>query len=336
MADFGLDLNAYFAAKRAAVTPDKLTALADASESKTADLLRRRLEAEQTRKQMADAEAAHANSWVGKLGLDNGSFTANRVNDVASLVSGASRLMGQVASLPINLGAMANTSGLTENEYAAYNRSLVNAQVDGDADILGRQTQNGLTVKEKFDSANSLRKDARGVNDTVDLTKIVEQSNRNSLNKDLGDTFDANWGKVTSGKVADTLSGLGGLALNTGEALVTNPSAVREYVLENAPQLLVGAVGKAGQAVMGASNIGYAADTYQQGLEAYAKNHGGQLPPKEQRDRMSLQAAALAVAEQGGDMAGENQLQRESEKHHQSGHRGFCHGSHHRRYSDPS
>lgn len=304
MATSGLDLNAYFAAKRAAVTPDKLTALADASESKTAALLQRRLEAEQTRNQIAAQEAASANSWAGRLGLEPESFMSNRVNDVASVVSGASRLVGHVASLPVNAAAMASTSELEESEYAAYNRNKISTPLEGDADILGRLTNNGLTVKEKFDNANVQRSNARGVNDFFNLTKIVDQTNRNNLNKDLGDSFDANWGKVTSGNVMDTVTGLGGLALNTGEALVTNPSAVREYVLENAPQLLVGALGKAGKVAMAASNVGYGADTYQQGIEAYAKKNGGQLPPEEERQRMALQAVALSALEQTGDVAG--------------------------------
>lgn len=302
MATSGLDLDAYFASKATAAAPDKLSALREASRSKVEELKAFKVGADQWNAQRAVEAEASKQSWVGKLDLEPGSFTANRVNDAASLVSGTGRLAGHIASLPINVAAMANTMGLSETEYAAYNRSITGTPEQGDDDILGRMPNNGLlSVKQKFDNAAALRTTARGINDTTDLTKIVEQTNRNSLNKDLGESFDANWGKLTSGNMGETASGLAGMLANTGAAILSNPSAVREYIVENAPQLFVGAAGKAGQVAMGASNIGYAADTYQKGIEAYAKKNSDQLPPEKVRLRMATQAASLAVLEHAGD-----------------------------------
>lgn len=304
MATTGLDIDAYFASKQPKSVEDKLTALSVATRNKLAGLQAFKAEADQWRVQRAVDEELSKNSWAGKLGLEQEGVAANAVNGVASVVAGTSRLAGHIASLPVNAGAMVSTLGATQQEYDAYNRSLAGTSLAGDGAILDTARDGGLSARARFENAEVLRKKSRGINETMDLSKIVEQTNRNNLNKDLGEGFDANWGKITSGKVGDTLAGVAGLAANTGSALLSNPMGVGEYVLENAPQLLVGALGKAGQVAMASSNAGYAADVYQQGIEAYAKKNGGQLPPEEQRERMSLQAAALALAEQGGDMAG--------------------------------
>lgn len=304
MATSGLDLDAYFAARQSKSVDDKLSALAAATREKLAGLQAFKAEADQWRVQRAAEEEASKNSWVGKLGLEREGVVANAVNGVASVVAGTSRLAGHIASLPVNAGAMASTLGATQQEYDAYNRSLAGTALSGDELILDTAREGGLSARARFENADVLRKKSRGINDTLDLSKIVEQSNRNNLNKDLGEGFDANWGKITSGKVGETLAGVAGLAANTGSALLSNPMGVGEYVLENAPQLLVGAVGKVGQVAMAASNAGYAADTYSQGVENYQKKNGGQLPSQEWRDEKALQSAGLALAEQGGDMAG--------------------------------
>lgn len=240
--------------------------------------------------------AARKESWVDQIGIADG-FLANRVNDVASLASGASRMVGDIATLPLNVGAALKTVGATEDEYAAYNRVQQ-----------GSTDPNDLKAAKQFQNADQVRGMAKSVRDTFDLSSIVDQSNRESLSADLGDDFEANWGKVTAGwkdgKPGDMASGIAGLLLNAGEAVVTNPSAAREYIIENAPQLFTGMLGVAGKTAMAASNIGYAADTYRKGLEEYAAKNGGALPPEEERTKRAIYAATLAGAEQAGDMLG--------------------------------
>jgi len=265
--------------------------------------------------QHAAEKAAYDNSWVGKIGLESGGFFANRVNDAASLVSGASRLAGQTLSLPVNTASFMETAGNTEQETQAYNRYVSGKPQTGDIAILETpKGADGSTALSNFQNADKLRGAARDVNNTFDLNKIVDPVNRNKLSQDLGNGFDAPWAKLKEGAeqvsrgnlsgTGDVAKGIAGLLSTAGSAILSNPSAVREYVLENAPQLLVGAAGKAGQVGMAASNIGYAVDTYQQGIENYAKANNGQLPPEEQRQRMAFQAATLALAEEGSDLIG--------------------------------
>ena len=235
-------------------------------------------------------------SWSGKLGLESGSFLGNRVNDAASLVSGGSRLVGDLITLPVNAVATAATLNSTRDDYDAYRRVQQ-----------GSTDSYDLSRAEAFQTAEKARGVAGDIRETFDLSGIVDQTNRNSLTSALGSEFESNWTKVTSGwedgKPSDVVSGVAGLLMNAGEAVVTNPSAAREYIIENAPQLFVGGVaGKVGKTVLGASNVGYAADTYRQGLEKYAAENGGALPPEAERNRMALYAASLAAAEQVGDV----------------------------------
>ena len=310
----------YFASKLSSVDlTKKLTDLAQASRTKADGLRAMHSEAAAVQAQKIAAQNASDASLVGKLGLEAGSFIGNRVNDVASVVSGASRLLGQVVSLPVNAAGMAVTVNATKQDYKDYN-NRGNAWNPADPAVTERLNEPAFagstsTMKDAFDTAGKLRGVSRAVNNFFDLSGIVEQTNRDSLNKDMGEGFQKNWDKVTGGwdagkhgdfakAGAGVVSGVAGLLLNAGEAVITNPSAVREYVVENAPQLFVGAAGKVGQAAMAASNMGYAADNYQQGIENYAKKNNGALPPAEERQRMAVLAASLAVAEHAGDHLG--------------------------------
>lgn len=308
------DFNAYLANRLSTASiNDKLSAIESATQQKVAQLDEKQAKFEAARK--AEIEAYEA-SWAGQLGLDGGGFAANRINDVASLVSGASRLVGNTLALPASVASMGVMAGVTEDEVAAFNRYKAGQSQPGDlATLAAPKDEKGTTALSQIASAEEFRDKARAVNDTFDLSKIVEQTNRQGLIRDLGDGFDKSWSQVTQGwdegkkgnflsATAGIAKGLGGLLANAGEAIVTNPSAVREYVIENAPQLLLGAYGKAGQAAMAASNVGYAVDTYQQGIENYAKTNQGQLPDEGTRNRMAMQAVTLALAEQAGDMVG--------------------------------
>lgn len=102
-------------------------------------------------------------------------------------------------------------------------------------------------------------------------------------------------------RAGEIVSGMAGLLANAGRAAINNKSGVASYVAENLPQLAVGAFGPAGHTLMTASNVGYAADNYQKGLENYAKANNGKLPSRDEQDYMARMAATLAVAEQLGD-----------------------------------
>lgn len=315
MTDFNPD--EYFNSKFDATLSNKMQDLADASAFKIEALKQYRSVADANMVAQEQAKEKNKNSWVGKLGLEEGSFTANRVNDVASLVSGTGRLAGHIASLPVNMYGGEMTSDATSEDYAAYNRYTQNKATPEDLIRLEGtfSEKSAISKLARFQEAEKSRQAARGVNEFFDVTKIVNQSNREVLGDGIGQSFKENWGKITGGwdeatrndflkGSGEMVSGMANLLYSTGKAVIENPSGVREYVIENAPQLLIGVLGKAGQVSMAASNIGYAADYYQQGVEAYQAKNNGQLPPDEDRQRMATMAATLALAEQLGDKAG--------------------------------
>lgn len=247
-------------------------------------------------------------SWSDKLGLDAGGFASNRVNDAASLVSGASRLAGQVAGIVPSVAGAFDMDPVNAGDVDAYNRAKTGVATPEDLERLDRIPQPGSpSVLERIESGTKNRERARGVSEAFNLEGIVDQTNRKALTEDISSDFKPAFDKLKSGwdngNVGEMAAGVGSLLYNAGDAVVRNPAGVREFIIENLPQLAVGAVGKAGQAVMTASNVGYAMDTYQKGIEEYAKANGGQLPPDEVRGRMATQAATLALAEQAGDVA---------------------------------
>jgi hypothetical protein len=139
--------------------------------------------------------------------------------------------------------------------------------------------------------------------DQESATNYIQQLNKQAVeSKDQfvelgakGNTKDA------MDRAGEIVSGMAGLLSSAGRAAMDNKSGVASYVAENLPQLAVGAFGPAGHTLMTASNVGYAADNYQKGLENYAKANNGKLPSRDEQDYMARMAATLAVAEQLGD-----------------------------------
>lgn len=310
------DANAYFAAKAAQGNlTDKFSALEAASAAKTQALEEHRLVSQQRAQQKAVEQAAVDASWSGQLGLESGGFLGNRVNEAASLVSGTSRLAGHITSLAPNALSYMDTAPTTAADTEAWNRTKAGKALPEDLALLDRPIGPNSTVRKSFEDAEAHRATGRKVNDFFNLEKIVDPTHRNALTTDLKKGFEEPWAQLSTGVSAigdgnvlsgsaNAVSGLAKLLFNTGDAVISNPTGVKEFVIENAPQLFVGALGVAGKAGMVASNVGYAADTYQQGIENYAKENGGALPPEAERQSMALKAASLALAEQAGDMIG--------------------------------
>lgn len=308
------DINTYLSNRLSnKLTNDKMQDLNLATSQKQAELAAQKQARDA---QIAAEQQAYNDSWVGKLGLEPQGFVANRVNDVASLVSGASRLVGNTAALPNSIGSAMDTVNLDSGDIDAYNRLQKNELQPGDVARLATPKAPGrLPAFENIQSADRNREAARTINNTFDLKGTVEQSNRKAFTEALGYGFNAPYSQLKEGvqqakegKVLDAAgnvtAGLAKLLLNAGDAIISNGAGVREYVLENAPQLLLGTAGAPGKAAMLASNVGYAIDTYQQGIENYAKENGGQMPSAERLQEMALQASTLALAEQGSDMLG--------------------------------
>lgn len=308
------DINTYLNNRLSSkLTNEKMQGLDLATSQKQAELAAQKQEREA---RLAAEQKAYEDSWVGKLGLEPQGFVANRVNDAASLVSGASRLIGNVVALPNSVSSFVDNTKLDEGDIEAFNRYQTKALQPGDMARLALPKDAGASAV--FDTINSSEKNrqvARSINNTFDLTRTVEQTNRNQFINSLKEGFDQPYSQLTDGiqqakdgnlldAAGNVSAGVAKLLFNAGSAMVTNGSGVREYVLENAPQLLVGTAGVPGKVVMAASNIGYAIDNYQQGIENFAKANNGQMPSAARLQEMALQAASLAVAEQAGDMIG--------------------------------
>lgn len=328
MADF--DMDAYL--RRRPFNPnatDKLAGLEEATQSKIKAL-------QQYSQERQAIKEANKNSWVNQLGLGADSAGGQAVNLAASFASGAARVGGQIAALPANAVAMADELSLDAQDHDAYNRYVKGVATPEDmvrlsskkamaskndrpediarAQELANKSPDAPTVLQLFDRAQNARETGQDVAKRFNLESIVNTGKRQALTKQLEGNFEGNWDQAKQGwasmqkgedgkGMADIAAGIGKLIYNAGEAAVSNPAAASEYIVENLPQLGLGLFGAAGKASLTASNVGYGADLYQQGIEKYRKDNGGQLPSVEERQHMAMNAAGAILAEQGGDLA---------------------------------
>lgn len=261
--------------------------------------------------------AAKAPSWVESMGLVN-PVAVNVTNLAASVFSGASRVAGDILSLPGDTMAAAYQSELSEEQMAAYGRSTTGQAMPGDLEILNGRVRatdpNSETVLQRVQRIDGLRGQAAGVDKAFDVSSVVDKSKQNNLVNQLGDGFETPWDMVKSGwdgvtgdrklgGAGDIATGLGQLIYRAGEAAVDNPVAASEFIAENLPQLAVGLAGKVGKAALTTSNVGYGVENYRKGIEKFQAENNGAFPPEDVRQRMALAAAATVAAEQVGDLA---------------------------------
>lgn len=307
---------------------DKFQALQQASQDKIAELTQR--------KALQEArEKVTAESWNNKLGLDPDSFLGTVVDDTASIYSGISRGVGEAVSVGPAVSSFADESGLTEQEYEAFNRHVQKKATPQDLAVLSRRAApyserdtpeakariqaeadanpNAPTVLQLFERAQEARAIGRRVVESHDRKHTIHPDKRQALSDQLGANFqDAwdetkeGWSGLKKGEVLDgagnMIAGVGRLLFNAGEAAVTHPGAAKQYILENVPQLVVGGAFKFGKYALTSMNAGYAADHYQQGIENYQATHNGAMPSAAERQEMALYAASLLVAEQTGEL----------------------------------
>lgn len=272
------------------------------------------------------------NSLVTRLGVEPDSLAGSAVNLFASLGTGGARLAGHVAALPAQIGATSDAWDLGDREYQAYDRYKQGKASAEDMNLLNSRATKGTfrdrqgnqvayeslpnmpTVMESIVSSQNKRELARDIVKRADTSNTIHQGNRQQLDRDLGDAFEQPWQQVSKGWESlknydegagwkDIASGMAKLLVNTGSAVGNNKMAALEYITENLPQVGVGALGVAGKAGMAASNIGYAFDAYNQGIEEFQKKNKGAMPSDEQRQEMGMYAASLALAEQVGDVS---------------------------------
>lgn len=255
------------------------------------------------------------NSLIGKMGIEAESFLGDQVNKAASLVSGVGRLTGDLATLPLNYGAMTQQTSVEESAIQAFNRMQAGTPEEGDEALLaapsiGSPDELVQSNLERLQAAQQLNKYAGNVREFFDWSSIVDTTNRDELSADIkgataqgAELLREAGSSFEQGDYLDALlSGAAGAVQTVGTAApaaATNPGAVLEYAAENLPQLLT-----AGKSVaLGvASNVGYAADQLREGFTEYAEENAGQIPEQADRIKMTAAAASLALAEQVGDL----------------------------------
>lgn len=183
------------------------------------------------------------------------------------------------------------------------------------AQAMADANPNSATPLSVWGQMNKSREVSSKITKAYDITSIYQKDARDRLNLDLAAGYEAPANQMESGwealkasgggdGKADTAVGVAKLIFNAGAAIASNPVAASQYIAENLPQMMVGALGPAGMAAMSTSNVGYALDNYNKGIQKYQAENGGALPPEEQRQKMAWQTAQLALSEQAGDVLG--------------------------------
>lgn len=254
------------------------------------------------------------NATIRKLGFEPDSIVGQYGNLLASAVSGASRVAGNLATLPLDaVGVMAQAS-VPEEQVQAYNRTLRGEATPEDA-VLLNQTAPGddgipQTYFQRLQGTQDIQKTSQKIADFFDISSIVDTTRRDRLSDDIRENtatgvaqLRAAYDAYQKGNYADAATeGGAGLFRTIGSALgtgVTDPGAVAEYVAENAPQLALYAVNPVAGA---ASNVGYGADIQREGMTTYYDNNNGQLPDADERRQIGVSAFLAAAAEQVGDV----------------------------------
>ncbi|TKW65229.1 MAG: hypothetical protein DI616_15995 [Paracoccus denitrificans] len=254
------------------------------------------------------------NALIRKVGLNPDSVLGQYGNLVASAASGASRLAGNLATLPLDAVAGMAQASVPEERVQAYNRTLRGEATPEDAALLNQTAlgDDGVpqTYFQRLQGTQGIQQASQKVADFFDISGIVDTTRRDRLSDDIREStasgveqLRAAYDAYQNGdKYNAIVQGTQGAFRTIASALgtgVTDPGAVAEYVAENAPQLALHAVAPAAGL---ATNLGYGADIQREGMTQYAANNEGQLPDAEDRRNMALWAAAAAGAEQIGDV----------------------------------
>lgn len=276
---------------------------ADVAEIKLADMATL-----QARKERNVEEA-----WIGKMGLDAEDTAAQAANLGASLLSGASRTIGNLATLPIDAIAGMAQGTVPEAQVQAFNRSLTGEVQPGDDDLLNQTApiDDGIpqTYRERLQGSTGLQQVGKKVADFFDISSIVDTTRRDRLSDDLRNETAESVQQIRDAKDAydkgeyldAAKDGAAGLFRTIGSAITTgvqDPAAVTEYVVENVPQIVAAMYNPA---TLTATNAGYGFDAYREGITDYAEDNNGQLPNQAERAEMGLFAASAALAETVGD-----------------------------------
>ena len=194
-------------------------------------------------------------------------------------------------------------------------RELAQAHANERAQALADLNPNAPTPLSIWTEMNKAREISRTITESADKSAAVHMGAQTAFGADLTSTYTDNAPQIAKGwealKNGSKLGGSADVAVGVAKLLfggisdvAANPQATLEYMIQNAPQLLVGLAGKAGATAQLVDNVSAAADTYNKGIQDYQAKNGGALPPEDQRQYMAFMAATSAAAEQVGDKIG--------------------------------
>src|SRR5574337_259485 len=242
-------------------------------------------------------------TWAEQLGLPRFGTAASVVNAAGAVATGAGRVAGHIIGAPAGLAAGATLANTPNIALDAFNREKQGIATPEESAMLDHGKESGNSYRDSIERAQSLGKATRDINKFFDISSVQDNFRQQQLSQELEASYNNNIDKIKSGQVGDTVSGLAGLLSSSAGALLNNKEGTLQFILQNMPQLAVGAVPVVGAGLMGASNVGYAVDTFHQGLENYAKKNNGALPPPQQLQEMGWKSASLAAAEQAEHVA---------------------------------
>lgn len=277
-----------------------MTALADAELAKVSDE-NRALFNEDTAYKNQVAELKKARVSVDAQAL-SGKLDANQAQAMRDELS--AREASLVAPDPERMAAL-DVRPKRERGYADAERYALGLP-DDDLEF------GNLTPRERIDRAKKALDGAMRVNKAITGAKaldgLMNPLNREAFDKDLSaswakesDTF-TQAGKAwesgdTGGAMAKVANGVASLAYEGLGDVLNNPAATFEYIAENAPQLALGAAGKAGKTLLTTSNLGYGARIYRESLEDYQAKNDGALPSQADATQMLAISLTAAAAE---------------------------------------
>ena len=252
---------------------------------------------------------------IGKLGIDPNNIEGQAINLVSSVLSGGSRVVGNVATLPVDIISGLAQGSVPEEQVQAYNRSRTGGSLPGDDALLDAVAplDDGVpqTYRERLQGTQGLQNVSKNIANFFDISSIVDTTRRDRLSDDIRSSTEEGVDQLRSagdsfskGNYGEGLADAGaGLFRTIGNALssgIQDPTAVTEYVAENVPQLAAAMFSPVSAVT---TNAGYGFDTYRKGITDYAAENEGQLPDASDRAEMGLFAASAALAEQVGDVS---------------------------------
>ncbi len=194
-------------------------------------------------------------------------------------------------------------------------RDLAQTHANERAQAMADLNPNAPTPLSIWAEMNKSRDISRTIVEAADKSSAVNMGAQTAFGADLSTTYTDNAPQIAKGwedlKTGSKLGGAADVAVGVAKLLfgglsdvAGNKQATLEYMVQNAPQLLIGLAGKAGATAQMVDNVSSAADIYNKGIQDYQAKNGGALPPESQRQNMAFMAASHAAAEMVGDKVG--------------------------------